>query len=262
MQPTLEYVKQIALNAGDILLTISGEELNIKHKTRTDLVTRADHEAEAFLIDAIRQGFPDHAINAEESGELNGNVDHQWFIDPLDGTLNYAHGVPFYSVSVAYAFQGQMTIGGVYDPVRKELFSAEYGKGAALNGKPIRVSGYTDLIDCMLATGFPPDMFDEPSDNMAYFREFRRRSQSIRRMGSAALDLAYLACGRFDGYWKTDLYPWDAAAGTLIAQEAGAIVTDLDNQPGFMNMPISLVCANPKIHAEMIKELEEVRNRQ
>jgi myo-inositol-1(or 4)-monophosphatase len=262
MQPTLDYVQQIALCAGKILVRISGEDLDIQHKTRTDLVTRADHEAEAYLIDAIRQGFPDHAINAEESGELHGNAEHQWYIDPLDGTLNYAHGVPFYSVSVAYAYQGKMMLAVVYDPVREELFSAEYGKGAALSGTPIHVSGYTDLIDCMLSTGFPPDMGDQFSDDMAYFRAFRKRSQSIRRMGSAALDLAYVACGRFDGYWKTDLYPWDAAAGALIAQEAGAIVTDLDNQPGFMNMPISLVCANPKIHAEMIKVLEEVRNRQ
>jgi len=262
MQPTLDYVQQIALDAGDILTSISGEEMDIQHKTRTDLVTRADHEAEAYLIDAIRQGFPDHAINAEEAGELQGNTEHQWYIDPLDGTLNYAHGIPFYSVSVAYATQGDMLLGVVYDPVREELFSAEYGKGAMLNGAPIHVSGYTDLIDCMLSTGFPPDMGDQLSDDMAYFREFRKRSQSIRRMGSAALDLAYVACGRFDGYWKTDLYPWDAAAGALIAQEAGAIVTDLDNHPDFMKMPISLVCANPRVHAEIIKVLEDVRRRQ
>jgi myo-inositol-1(or 4)-monophosphatase len=262
MQPTLDYLIQITLDAGEILVSISGEELNIQHKSRTDLVTRADHEAEAFLIDSIRQGFPEHAINAEESGEMAGSAAHQWFIDPLDGTLNYAHGIPFYAVSVGYAFQGRMTLGVVYDPVRKELFSGEIGRGAALNGNPIHVSGYVDLIDCMLSTGFPPDLFDQLSDNMAYFREFRKQSQSIRRMGSAALDLAYVACGRFDGYWKTDLYPWDVAAGALIAQEAGAVVTDMDNGLDFMQSPISLVCANPKVHAEMIKVLEDVRNRQ
>ena len=178
MQPTLDFVKQLALKAGQILQSFVGKDLHIQHKSRTDLVTGADHAAEAYLIQTIRENFPDHAINAEESGELAGDVEHQWFIDPLDGTLNYAHGIPVYSVSIGYAIKNQMQLGVVYDPTRDEIFSAEYGKGAALNGQSIHVSGFTALVDCMLATGFPPDMFDTPSDNMAYFRAFRKGSRA------------------------------------------------------------------------------------
>jgi len=232
----------------------------MQHKSRTDLVTEADKAAESYLIDAIRQGFPDHAINTEESGELSGTPDHQWYIDPLDGTLNFAHGIPVYTVSVGYAFQGEMTLGAVYDPTRDEMFSAELGKGATLNGKTIHVSKHSDLVDCMLATGFPPDLFVTLSDNTAYFREFRKLSQSIRRMGSAALDLVYVACGRFDGYWKTDLFPWDVAAGGLIVREAGGLVTDLMGSPDYIKQPNSMVCANPTIHALMMDVLEGVRS--
>jgi myo-inositol-1(or 4)-monophosphatase len=261
MQPTLEYIQQIASQAGEILQSFVGEKFTMQHKSRTDLVTEADHAAERYLIDAIRQGFPDHAINAEEAGVLAGTPDHQWFIDPLDGTLNFAHGIPVYTVSVGYAIQGEMTLGVVYDPTRNEMFAAEQGKGATLNGNPIQVSEHTVLVDCMLATGFPPDMFDVLSDNMAYFSAFRRHSQSIRRMGSAALDIVYVACGRFDGYWKTDVFPWDVAAGGLIVREAGGVVTDMLGKPDFMKEPISLVCANPVIHAKMIEVMEGVRSK-
>ncbi len=259
MQPTLAYIQQIALQAGEILQSFVGENFSRQHKSRTDLVTEADEAAEKYLIDAIRQGFPDHAINAEESGQLTGTPEHQWYLDPLDGTLNFAHGIPVYTVSVGYAFQGEMTLGVVYDPTRNEMFSAERGNGATLNGKAIHVSKHTDLVDCMLATGFPPDLFETLSDNTAYFREFRKLSQSIRRMGSAALDIAYVACGRLDGYWKTDLFPWDVAAGALIVQEAGGVVTDLLGKPDYIQEPISLVCANPTIHAKMMDVLEGVR---
>jgi len=259
MQPTLDFVKQLALKAGQILQSFVGKDLHIQHKSRTDLVTGADHAAEAYLIQTIREKFPEHAINAEESGELAGDVEHQWFIDPLDGTLNYAHGIPVYSVSIGYAIKNQMQLGVIYDPTRDEIFSAEHGKGAALNGQPIHVSGFMELVDCMLATGFPPDMFDTLSDNMAFFRAFRKGSQSIRRMGSAALDIAYVAAGRFDGYWKTDVFPWDVAAGGLIVREAGGVVTTLNGEPDYIKMPISLVCANPVIHAKMMAVLESVR---
>lgn len=262
MQPTLDFVTQLALKAGQILQSFVGKDLHIQHKSRTDLVTEADHAAEAYLIQNIQEKFPNHAINAEESGELAGDVEHQWFIDPLDGTLNYAHAIPVYSVSIGYACKGQMQLGVVYDPTRGEVFSAERGKGAVLNGNPIHVSGFTNLVDCMLATGFPPDMFDTLSDNMAYFRAFRKGSQSIRRMGSAALDIVYVAAGRIDGYWKTDLYPWDVAAGGLIVREAGGVVTSLNGDPDYLQMPISLVCANPVIHAKMMAVIEAVRTSQ
>jgi myo-inositol-1(or 4)-monophosphatase len=259
MKPTLEYILEITSQAGDILQTLVGKKLDVQHKSQKDLVTQADHEAEAYLIQAIKAGFPEHAINTEESGVLAGAPEHQWYIDPLDGTLNFAHGVPFYAVSVGYAFQGEMELGVVYDPVRREFFSAQKDRGAALNGVPIQVSDHSELVDCMLATGFPPDMSFDASENLDYFRAFLQRAQTIRRMGSSALDIVYVAAGRLDGYWKTEIYPWDVAAGGLIVREAGGVVTDLYNQPDFMQEPISMVCANPVIHAKMMAVLNEVR---
>jgi myo-inositol-1(or 4)-monophosphatase len=260
VKPTLEFVTELASRAGDILQSFIGGDLDVKHKSRTDLVTRADHASEKYLIASIRKAFPDHAINAEESGQWEGSAEHQWFIDPLDGTLNYAHGVPIYSVSIGYAYQGELELGVVYDPNRKEYFCAEQGKGATLNGETMHVSQYKDLIDCMLVTGFPNDMWGTPDDNTANFIEFSKSVQTIRRLGSAALDIVYVGAGRLDGFWEVEIFQWDVAAGGLIVREAGGVVTDVYGSQDFLKKPVSVVAANPAIHAEMLDTLKRVRD--
>ena len=259
MKPTLEFIKEIARQAGGILQSFVGEDLDVQHKSRTDLVTKADHASEEYLIGEIRKAFPDHAINAEESGDLEGTPDHKWYIDPLDGTLNYAHGVPFYSVSIAYAYQGEVELGVVYEPVRDEMFSAEKDEGAFLNGKPIHTSNFEELVDCLMVTGFPNDMWGTPDDNTANFIRFSKLSQTVRRLGSAALDAVYVAAGRLDGFWEIEIYSWDIAAGCLIAREAGCVVTNAYGDADILKAPISIVCANPVIHAKMLDVLAEVR---
>jgi myo-inositol-1(or 4)-monophosphatase len=252
MKPTLDFIKSIAAQAGDILLDLADSDLHIEHKSRIDLVTKADHDSEQFLINAIHNVFPDHAIVAEESGAWNGSQDHQWYIDPLDGTLNYAHGVPIYCVSIGYACQGRMELGVVFDPTRGEFFCAQRGQGATLNGQPIHVSGFNELIDCMLATGFPKGADDPPDDNIANFIGFSKHAQCVRRLGSAALAIAYTAAGRLDGFWEVEIYQWDIAAGGLIVEEAGGVVTDIHGGPDYMKRPPSILCANPVIQRGML----------
>jgi myo-inositol-1(or 4)-monophosphatase len=259
LKPSVDFIKSIATQAGEILLYYAQGEKDIQHKGRTDLVTVADRASEAYLIGEIRKAFPDHAINAEESGDILGSVDHKWFIDPLDGTLNYAHGIPIYSVSVGYAHKGEMMLGVVYDPVLRECFWAERGGGAYLNEKPIHVSNFVDLIDCLLATGFPNEVWGTPGDNIGNFFHFSQVSQTVRRLGSAALDIAYVAAGRLDGFWSVSIYPWDFAAGALMVQEAGGVVTDVFGVLDVMQKPYSIVCANPIIHQKMLAVLEAVR---
>ncbi len=258
MKPTLDFIQSIAAEAGDILQNFAGD-LKIEHKSPIDLVTQADHASERHLIKAIREAFPGHAIVAEESGEWEGMPEHQWFIDPLDGTLNYAHGVPIYSVSIGYAFKGEMQLGVVYDPTRGEFFCAERGQGATLNGKPLQVSAFTELIDCMLATGFPKGANAPEDDNLVNFASFINVAQSVRRLGSAALNIVYVGSGRLDGFWEVDIYQWDIAAGGLIVQEAGGVVTDIYGGPDFLKKPPSFVCANPVIQPKMLAVLAEVR---
>jgi myo-inositol-1(or 4)-monophosphatase len=259
MEPNLNFVETIAREAGDILLSFIGKDLDVQHKSPTDLVTKADHAAEKFLIGAIREVFPTHAINAEESGNWEGQPVHQWYIDPLDGTKNYAHGVPVYAVSVAYAFEGQMQLGAVYDPNQGEMFSAEAGQGARLNGKSISVSGFENLIDCLLVTGFPNEMAEAPDDNTRNFIRFGHLSQGVRRLGSAALDMVYVAAGRLDGFWELELFQWDVAAGGLIVREAGGVLTDVFGDPDFLREPVSILCANAAIHEKMLAVLDAVR---
>jgi myo-inositol-1(or 4)-monophosphatase len=259
MEPTLAFIKDLALQAGHILQSYIHKDLDVKHKSRTDLVTNADHASEKFIIDTIKEKFPGHAINAEESGNLPGAVEHQWYVDPLDGTLNYAHGVPIYCVSIGYATQGQMTLGVIYDPTRDELFCAERGKGATLNGERMLVSDHSKLIDCMLVTGFPNDIWGAPEDNTDNFIRFSQLAQTVRRLGSASLDVAYVAAGRLDGFWENQIFPWDIAAGALMVQEAGGVVTNIFGEADYMKKPISFVAANAKIHSTMLEVLAEVR---
>ncbi len=259
MKPTIEFIKDIAANAGDILQNYAQGEKGVEHKGRTDLVTAADRASEAYLIGEIRKAFPDHTINAEESGDLDGSTEHKWYIDPIDGTLNYAHGVPIYCVSVAYAYRGDMKLGVVYDPVLKECFWAERGDGAYLNEAQIHVSNFDDLIDCLLATGFPHEAWGTAKDNMGNFFHFSQVSQTVRRLGSAALDMVYVAAGRLDGFWSISIYPWDVAASALIVQEAGGVVTNVCGGEDFIRLPVTIVCANPIIHKQMLAVLAKVR---
>ena len=259
MQPTLDFIKQIALDAGKILQDMVGGELGIQHKSEKDLVTRADKVSEDFIIGSIQEAFTGHTINAEESGHLSGTAEHQWFIDPIDGTLNYAHGVPFYCVSIAYAYQGEVTLGVVYDPVRQECFSAELGEGAHLNGEPIHVASYNKLVDCMLSTGFPGNRWGAPDDNLHDFYHFSLAAQTVRRLGSAALDLTYVAAGRLDGFWEKSVHNWDIAAAGLIVKEAGGVVTNVFGGSDYLTEPISIAAGNPVIHPQILEVLAQVR---
>ena len=198
----------------------------------------------------MRRLFPSHQILAEEGGGEDGG-DCQWYIDPLDGTVNYAHGVPFFCVSIAYAVGGELTLAAVYDPMRRELFSAERGGGAWLNDRKLAVRPQSELDRSLLVTGFPYDIRQTPANNLDYFGRFATLSQGVRRLGSAALDLCYVAAGRFDGYWELSLKPWDLAAGALIAREAGAAVTSINGDEALFVPPYSVLAASPGIHAMM-----------
>lgn len=257
MLPTLPELERLAREAGAILRAGYNTEHQVHYKGIIDPVTEIDHKSEAFLLGEVQRQFPQHHIFTEESGVIQGSDEHTWFIDPLDGTVNYAHHIPLFSVSVAYAYRGELTFGAVYDPMRDEMFSAERGKGAMLNGKPIRVSNVTDLQRSLLVTGFPYDAWNTPQDNFSNFVRLAKLSQGVRRLGSAALDLAYVGAGRFDGFWELSLKPWDVAAGGLICLEAGAQVTNVDGQADFISPPQSVVSATPAIHARLLEALHE-----
>ena len=189
MQLTLSYIETLARQAGAILRGGYSKEHQVDYKGVIDLVTEIDHQSEAYLLGEVQRDFPEHHILSEESGVIEGSDEHVWFIDPLDGTVNYAHHIPIFSVSIAYAFKGVLTLGAVYDPMRDEMFLAERGKGATLNGESIRVSGATELQKSLLVTGFPYDAWNTAQDNFANFVKFAKMSQGVRRLGSAALDL-------------------------------------------------------------------------
>jgi len=257
MEPTIDELKTWARQAGKILRDRFGKRHQIHYKGLVDLVTEADHQSEEYLLSEIRQHYPSHMIITEESGHLQGQADFCWFIDPLDGTINYAHDLPFFSVSLGYAEHSQLQAGVVYNPMSEECFSAERGQGAWLNDEPIHVSEVTDLIQSLLVTGFPYDNQNAIHTNLDNFNRLTRRSQGVRRFGSAALDLCYVASGRLDGYWEIKLSPWDIAAGVLIVEEAGGAVTSLDGDPNFMQSPYSVLAANPAIHPLLMAALHE-----
>lgn len=258
MTPNLEEIAAWARAAGALLREGYGKRHSIDHKGRIDLVTEMDRKVEDFLLGSVRQRYPDHTILSEESGHFNGSDKHSWFIDPLDGTTNYAHSIPHFSVSIAYAEAGQVKLGVVYEPMRDECFTAEHGQGAFLNGERISVSATADLVTSLMVTGFPYDSSITGKTNLENFAHFTRLTQGVRRMGSAAVDMCYVAAGRFDGYWETILQPWDLAAGSLIVQEAGGVITSLGGDPTFMQPPYAILVGNPKVHALMLKEFESI----
>jgi myo-inositol-1(or 4)-monophosphatase len=255
MKPALSDLEQLARQAGEILHHGYEHDHQVDYKDVIDLVTEVDHQSEAFILAEIQRLFPGHQIVSEEIGLVPGHKGDQWYVDPLDGTVNYAHGIPFFSVSIAYARNGVVALGVVFDPMRNELFSAKRGQGAWCNGRKLHVSQVTELQRSLLVTGFPYDAWSTPQNNLEYFGRFTRMTQGVRRLGSAALDLSYVAAGRFEGYWELSLNPWDVAAGGLIAAEAGATVTNLDGQSEYLTPPCSLLAAPPDMHAKMLEIL-------
>ena len=242
---------------GQILRRGLGKLHQIDHKGLVDLVTERDRQSEAAILGTIRAAFPDHAILAEESGWSGELPEHCWIVDPLDGTTNYAHGYPVFCVSIAYQFRGELDVGVILDVLRQETFTAQRGRGAALNGRLLRVSSTADLIDSVLATGFPYAR-ERLGLALAQFNQLAYRTQGLRRAGAAALDLAYVAAGRLDGYWEATLAPWDCAAGILIVREAGGTVTRLDGTPG-ESLSTEIVSSNGLIHPALLAALAEVQ---
>jgi myo-inositol-1(or 4)-monophosphatase len=224
----------------------------VKLKGAGDFVTELDHRSEEAIIARIRRSFPGHAIQAEESGIAEGESDYRWTIDPLDGTNNYVHGVPVYSVSIAVSRNDEMVTGVVFDPAHGEMFWAVKGEGAFLNGSMIRVSQKEALGDAFLASGFPWRSKQYLELYLDSFRVLFSGSAGVRRMGSAAIDLSYTACGRFDGFWEMKLKPWDIAAGVLIVREAGGVVSDFIGEGQYMKTG-NLLAANPHIFPEMLQ---------
>ncbi len=251
MEPNISDLERLARQAGEILRLGYEQEHQVDYKGAIDLVTEIDHQSEELVLGEIQRLFPGHQIVSEEIGLVPGRAGDQWFVDPLDGTVNYAHGIPFFSVSIAYAHEGAVTLGAVYDPMRDELFTAERGKGARVNGRNLRASLVTELPRCLLVTGFPYDAWSNPRNNLEYYGRFAKLTQGVRRLGSAALDLCYVAAGRVDGYWELSIKPWDVAAGGLIASEAGATVTTIDGQADYIIPPCSLLAAPAEVHAKM-----------
>ncbi len=253
MTPELKELEALAREAGEILRAGFGQSQRIDYKGTIDLVTETDHRSEDYLIGEIKRRYPQHRVIAEESGSSPGDSCCVWHIDPLDGTVNFAHGLPFFCVSIAYVEEDQIRLGVVYDPIHDECFSAALGGGAWLNGAPLHVSNAADLDHALLVTGFPYDIRTNPNNNLDLYALLARHSHGVRRFGSAALDLCYLAAGRVDGYWEIRINSYDIAAGALVAREAGATVTRLDGDPNLLTAPHSVLsAANPTIHAQML----------
>lgn len=248
-------IKKIAIGAakkaGLLLKEHLGGAREIEFKGAVDLVTEMDKKAEALIIGDLKGAFPDHGILTEESAEVKTSTGHRWIIDPLDGTTNYAHGFPFFCVSIAFETAGKVVLGVVYNPMLDELFVAEPGKGATLNGRTISVSKTASLDRSLLATGFPYDLRTSRENNLDNFANFAVRAQAIRRAGSAALDLSYVAAGRFDGFWEMKLRAWDVAAAALIVTEAGGRITDFKGGE-FSIFGGRCLASNGLIHNEML----------
>jgi myo-inositol-1(or 4)-monophosphatase len=251
---------EAALKAGAFLRARFGEQHQVTYKgSPTNLVTEMDRAAERIILEAIAARFPEHGVLAEESGARRGRAPHRWIVDPLDGTTNYAHGLPIYGVSVALELDGRLAVGVVYDPSREECFVAERGRGASLNGARLRVSATPALAESLLGTSYPNDLSAAPQDNLAEHAALMRRCRSVRALGSAVLGLAAVAAGRLDGYWEQRLGAWDVAAGALLIREAGGTVTAVDGGALDLAAP-TIAASNGPIHSELIAALEEVRN--
>ena len=265
MSTPLEFARQTARQAGHLLRELYHRRHEVRFKSSDiDLVTEADLASEQLILEAIRSRFPEHAILTEESGgdlpAAAPNVPYLWLVDPLDGTVNYAHGFPFWGVSLALLEKGEISLGVIYDPLRDELFWAEQGKGAWGNNQPLRVSSASRLREALVATGFAYRRATIRDNNLAEFSALMPQVQGVRRAGAAVLDLAYIAAGRLDAYWEMHLHPWDWGAGVLMVQEAGGQVSDLDGRPWSLETK-GLLASNGPLHQSLRALLREARQR-
>ena len=250
----LPFIVELARTAGALLREGLAQPRELTYKSRADLVTNVDLASERLLVAELRERFPDHAIVAEEGGGQQQGTRYTWLIDPIDGTTNYAHGYPVFSVTLALLDQGELVLGIVYDPLRDECFTAERGKGAWLDGRQLCVSATDQLRGALLSTGFPYHRFTSPDTNIAQFGAMIMQCQGIVRSGSAAIDLAYVAAGRSDGHWELGLKPWDSAAGALLVREAGGRITDWNGR-GYDPWNNRVVATNGAIHSGILDTL-------
>jgi myo-inositol-1(or 4)-monophosphatase len=258
MSPTLDEIKNMAYKAGEILRAGYGQAHQVEMKGLTDPVTEVDKRSEEYLVSTIKSHYPEHAIVAEESGIHEGTNGSCWYIDPLDGTVNFSHGIPMFCVSIAYAEHGELLLGAVYDPLRDELYCGEKGKGVWLNDRPMRVSSTEKLIRSLSVTGLPYNhKSDEMRRGLALFTDFSMQTQACRRLGSAALDLCYVAAGRMDIYFEIELHSYDIAAGVLLAREAGGMVTKFDGSSDCLKSPISIAASNKILHPQVLKIIQQ-----
>jgi len=248
------FAVDLARRAGILLKEKFNQKHEIHYKGEINLVTEADKMSEDLIIASISQKFPDHGILSEESPVITGAGKLRWIIDPLDGTTNYAHGYPVFCVSIALENEGTIVLGVIYDPMREEMFVAVRGGGLYLNEKKLHVSDVNDLSRSLLVTGFPYDIRESKDNNLNFFNAMAIKVQAIRRAGAAALDLAYLAAGRFDGFWELKLKPWDTAAGCLMVEEAGGVISDIAGQKWHLQSP-SLLASNALIQEQMVETL-------
>jgi len=256
METYLSTAIEIARAAGALLMEFFKRPLEITYKRRSDLVTEADWRSEALIVERLHKHFPMHAVVAEEGSGQRIDSEYCWYVDPLDGTTNFAHGFPVFCVTLGLTYREEVVAGVVYDPARDELFTAERGSGAFLNGQRLQVSKTADISECLVATGFPPFATNHDLNIEFYFR-FTMLSHGIRRAGSAALDFCSVAAGRFDGFWELKLNPWDKAAGSLLVTEAGGRVTDILGRP-FQLLGDDVFASNGLVHDQMCKVFSEV----
>jgi myo-inositol-1(or 4)-monophosphatase len=260
LHPMLHIAVKAARRAGAIINRAARDldGLTVTAKQHNDFVTEVDRAAEAAVIETLHKAYPDHAMLAEESGAA-GASDYTWIIDPLDGTTNFIHGFPQYAVSIGLRHRGTITQAVVYDPGRNELFTASKGRGAFLNDRRIRVSKRTRLRDALIGTGFPFKEIGHLDEYLRMLTAVMRGSAGVRRAGAAALDLAYVAAGRLDGFWELGLSPWDTAAGSLLIFEAGGLVSDLDGEPNYLDAG-HVVCGSPKVFAQLLQVVQAARD--
>jgi myo-inositol-1(or 4)-monophosphatase len=251
----LPHIQQIAREAGDLLMKHFGK-VDVEYKGEVDVVTIADRESEKLIVERLTKLWPNHDLMGEEGARRSHGSEYRWYVDPLDGTTNFAHGYPVFCVSIALEHRNELIAGVVFDPTRNELFAVEKGSGATLNGRPIRVSKVDDLAQSLVATGFPSQKRHK-NPNIHFYHHITLKTHGIRRAGSAAMDLAYTACGRFDGYWEFNLNPWDTAAGVLLVREAKGTVSDTDGAP-FDIASKEVVASNGLLHGTLLKELQAV----
>jgi len=253
---TLAFIISLVQHVGDMLCKGTHRKKRIHYKGSVDLVTQYDKKSQQQIVRALKKHFPDFGILSEEAVSHRITRPVKWIVDPLDGTTNFAHGLPIWTISIALEMEHDILLGVVYDPTRRELFHALAGRGAYLNKKKISVSRVRDLDRALLITGFPYDIRTSRENNLDHFSDFAVRAQAVRRLGSAAMDLCYTACGRFDGYWEKKLSPWDQAAGSLILKEAGGTITDFRGKP-FDIYGDEVLGTNGLIHRQMMKILTQ-----